>query len=552
MAGVFGIGTRALMAFQNALNTTGHNIANVNTPGYSRQRTEFATERPDFVGFGYLGNGVKIGDVQRLFDGFVVDRVRTGQSAYNQQQTYYELASQVDNLLGDPATALSPGLQSFFNAVQEVANDPTSTAARQVLITEADTLSSRFGQLHQGLEDGRSRINQQLRATVEEINGYATSIARLNDDIAIALSRGEGHAPNDLLDQRDRLVEQISERVAVRTVLQDDGEMNVFIGNGQNLVLGTDTNTLSVEPLGEDPDRLDIGLQSPGGTVRITNLITGGKLGGILEYRDKILGPSQNALGRIAIGLAVSFNDQHRLGMDLDGNAGQDFFNVPQAEVIPDPGNGGPGPVLVGFDDVAQLTLDDYRLSFDGTNSVLTRLSDGQTVAFASGSGTAVDPYIVDGISIVTDPAAVAGDTYLIRPTRQGGSGLGVAVTDTRKLAAADPAAGAGSVGDNTNALALAGLQQSLTLSNGTASFEQAYTALVGDVGTRTGQAQINAEAQGKVLEQAQNERDAISGVNLDEEAANLLKFQQAYQAAAQVIATAEQMFDTLLDAVRR
>jgi flagellar hook-associated protein 1 FlgK len=552
MASIYGISTRALLAFQNALSTTGHNIANVNTPGYSRQRVEFSTETPEFAGFGYLGKGVKIGDVRRLYDGFVVDRVRTSQSAYNQQQTYYELASEVDNLLGDSATAISPGLQSFFNAVQEVANDPTSAAARQVLLTEGETLSARFGQLDQALEDGRARVNARMTTVVSEINGYASSIAKLNEDIAAAQSRGDGHAPNDLLDQRDQLIEQLSEQVAVSTVPQDDGAINVFLGSGQTLVLGSDTTTLTAEPLGEDPDRLDIGLQGPGGTVRVTPFITGGTLGGLFEFRDQVLGPAQNALGRIAIGLADTFNTQHRQGLDLDGNTGADFFTLPQAQVIPNAANGGPGPVQVAYDDVNQLSADDYRLSYDGANWALTRLADGQGVPFASGSGTGGDPYIVDGISIVVDSGAVAGDRYLIRPTRPGASGLGVAITENRQIAASDPAAGPGAVGDNGNALALAGLQGALTLASGTASFEQAYSALVGEVGTRTRQAEINANAQGKLLDQAQAERESVSGVNLDEEAANLLRFQQAYQAAAQVIATAEDMFNTLLNAVRR
>ncbi len=551
MSSLLGISARALLSFQQGMNTTGHNIANVNTPGYSRQRVNLSNTPPDFSGYGYLGTGVQVDSVERIYDQFVIEQVRNSQSAYNEQQAYFDLARQIDDLLGDASTGLSPSLQAFFNGVQEVANDPTSTSARQVMLSEGENLVARFQQLDQRLGESRARVNDQMRTLVTEINDYASTIASLNEDIASALARSGGKPPNDLLDQRDVTIEKLSELISVSTIAQQDGMINVFVGNGQSLVLGTETTTLVAAPMSPDPDHLDIGFITPSGPAPITNIISGGKLSGLLEFRDNVLDPSQNALGRIAIGLTETFNEQHRLGMDLDGNPGQDFFIVPQTQVIPDSGNGGSGPVIVGFDAVDQLTLEDYRLDYDGANWALTRITDGQSVAFASGSGTAADPYLVNGISIQVDPAAAAGDTYLIRPTRLGAATLGMALSDNRQIAAADPSAGPGGVGDNRNALTLAGLQQALTLANGTDSINGAYTTLVADVGTHTRQAQLNASAQEGMLERAQAERESISGVNLDEEAANLLKFQQAYQAAAQVIATADLLFNTLIDAVR-
>ncbi len=551
MPSLLGISARALLSFQQGMNTTGHNIANVNTPGYSRQRVNFSNTPPEFSGFGYLGSGVQVDSVERIYDRFVVEQVRNSQSAFNEQQAYFNLARQIDNLLGDSASGLSPSLQAFFNGVQEVANDPTSTSARQVMRTEGENLVARFQQLDQRLGESRARANEQIRTVVTEINDYATTIASLNEDIASAWARSGGKPPNDLLDQRDATIERLAELISVSTLPQQDGMVNVFVGNGQSLVLGTETTTLVAAPMSPDPDHLDIGFVTPSGPAPITNIVSGGKLSGLFEFRDNVLDPAHNALGRIAIGLTETFNQQHRLGMDLDGNAGQDFFSVPQAQVIPDSGNAGSGPVVVGLDDVSQLTLEDYRLNYDGASWALTRSTDGQSVAFASGSGSAADPYLVDGISIQVDPAAAAGDTYLIRPTRLGAATLGVALSDNRQIAAADPSAGPGGVGDNRNALKLADLQHSLILANGTASISGAYTTLVADVGTYTRQAQLNVSAQEGMLEQAQAERESISGVNLDEEAAKLLKYQQAYQAAAQVIATADLLFKTLIDAVR-
>jgi flagellar hook-associated protein 1 FlgK len=629
---LLGIGSKALQAFQTALGVTGHNIANVNTPGYSRQRVDFDTRQPEYVGVGFMGTGVKVGAISRVYDSFVVEQVRTNQSAFTQQQTYFELAKQIDNLLGDTATTLSVGLQSFFNSVHEVANDPTSTAARQVMLTEAQTLTSRFHQINQSLEDSRTRLNRQLRDTVDEINSLSDSIASLNADISVALARSNSEPPNDLLDQREALLEELSQRVAVTAVPQDDGTVSVFIGSGQSLIIGDQASTLAASALGQDNDQLDIGITTSNGLVPITNLISGGRLAGLFEYRSQVLDPSQNALGRIAVGISVAFNAQHRRGMDLGGDIGRDFFASPQATVLPDADNGGPGPVTVNFNDISKLTTEDYRLGYDGAAWTLRRVSDGQVVPFDSGSGTSADPYIVDGISIVTDPTAVADDVYLIQPTREGAAQIGVAIDDNRHIAAAgavqadaassntgdgqistaqvldssDPdlltpvdivfdtpnsfqidgsgpsisyTAGAdidyngwrvqitgnpqagdtftvtsndGGVGDNGNALQLAALQQSLIMADGTASLDNAYTTLMADVGTKTRQAEINANAQQRLLEQSQADRESVSGVNFDEEAAKLIQFQQAYQAAAQVIAVADSMFETLINAVRR
>jgi flagellar hook-associated protein 1 FlgK len=406
--------------------------------------------------------------------------------------------------------------------------------------------------------------------------------------------------------------------------------LNVFIGTGQSLVIGGRASSLTTTPLAEDTQKLDIALVTTGTTISVSDFISGGTLGGLKEFTDRVLDPSKNTLGLIAIGMASAFNDQHRMGMDLDGATGQDFFVVPSVEVTADSGNVGAGPVNVTFDDVSQLTADEYELSFNGAWS-LTRSSDGQVVPFASGTGAPADPFLVNGLSIETDPAAVAGDRYVINPTRNGAGQIDMALTENRQIAAAgihfadaaagnagnatispaqvlnpsDPAllnpvsivfdaaaanysvnggapiaytSGAdidvngfrvqisgvpqpgdgftvnpnfGGVGDNGNALQLADMQQSLTLLGGTASFNDSYSALVADVATRTRQAEIGSAAQEHLLEQSHIARETVSGVNLDEEAADLLRFEQAYQAAAQVIAVADSLFDELLNAVR-
>lgn len=552
MSGVFGIGTSALLAYQRALSVTGQNIANVGNDGYSRQRIDLAVRNPQFSGAGWYGQGVDVVGVSRIADQFVQRQVLDNTSGSARQQVYYQYAQRADNLLADAEAGLAPVLQQFFAAVQDVANDPTSTAARQVLLSQGEALADRFAFLQRRLDDQRQVVEGQIGAAVDEINGLAAGIAALNQKIAEGIGQSGGATPNDLLDQRDAMIEQLSGLVAVQTLAQGDGTVNVMIGNGQNLVMGSTATVLTAQPLGADPSRTEIAVVNPGSTVGITDLISGGELGALLDVRRELLDPAQSALGRTAVGLALSFNELHRQGVDLDGAAGGDFFRVPQGEVLVGRGNSATGAPALTFTDAAALTAGDYRASFDGVEWRLTRTGSSTPLATAAPGGTlAADGFELDLSGIA---GATAGDSFDVRPTRTAAAGLGVAITDPRAFAAALPPATPGTsvVGDNRNALALADLSSERVLANGTTSISASYTELVANVGVRTRQAQLSAEAQGRMLEASRAQRESISGVNLDEEAANLLRYQQAYAAAAQVIATAGTMFDTLLMAVRR
>lgn len=552
MSGVFGIGTSALLAYQRALSVTGQNIANVGNDGYSRQRIDLAVRNPQFSGAGWYGQGVDVVGVSRIADQFVQRQVLDNTSGSARQQVYYQYAQRADNLLADAEAGLAPVLQQFFAAVQDVANDPTSTAARQVLLSQGEALADRFAFLQRRLDDQRQVVEGQIGAAVDEINGLAAGIAALNQKIAEGIGQSGGATPNDLLDQRDAMIEQLSGLVAVQTLAQGDGTVNVMIGNGQNLVMSSTATVLTAQPLGADPSRTEIAVVNPGSTVGITDLISGGELGALLDVRRELLDPAQSALGRTAVGLALSFNELHRQGVDLDGAAGGDFFRVPQGEVLVGRGNSATGAPALTFTDAAALTAGDYRASFDGVEWRLTRTGSSTPLATAAPGGTlAADGFELDLSGIA---GATAGDSFDVRPTRTAAAGLGVAITDPRAFAAALPPATPGTsvVGDNRNALALADLSSERVLANGTTSISASYTELVANVGVRTRQAQLSAEAQGRMLEASRAQRESISGVNLDEEAANLLRYQQAYAAAAQVIATAGTMFDTLLMAVRR
>lgn len=546
--GLLGTAASGLLAFQRAISVTGHNISNANTEGYSRQRVELGTRPPGFTGQGFIGNGVKIESIERVFDNFVAERLRNTTSSSARYDTLAMMSGRISNLLGDNQAGLGTGLESFFNAVQAVADDPSSIPARQLLLTEGESLVARFQNLDAQLDSMRDEINGGLSSIVAEINDLSSSIAEANRNIVDATSQGGGAAPNDLLDKRDMLINRLSEFVSVRTVEQENGALNVFVGSGQSLVTGFLSSQLQATPNEFDNRYLEMAVTGAGISTVITDNLTGGRLGAMLEFRDQTLDSAQNALGRIAITLGVEFNRQHNVGMDLEGTPGSDFFAVTTPLVAANANNAGAATVTASFDgaNVDTLTTEDYVLAFDGSAWSLRRTSDGQPVSM-SGTG----PFLADGVQINIAGGAAAGDRFLIRPTRSGSSDMATLISNPREIAAAAPAAGP-APGDNSNALLLANLQTAHSMENSTTHFQGAYAQLVGELGTQTRSAQINADAQAALLSQAHESRDAVSGVNLDEEAANLLRFQQAYQALAQVISVSDSTFQTLLDAVRR
>ena len=316
---LLGIGTSGLMAYQRAMATTGNNIANVNSEGYSRQRVEFNERAPQLIGNEYIGRGTEVSAIRRLYDDFLGAQVRTDASGASGLETYYGLASQVNNMLADPQAGLTPAMGRFFAAAQEVANDPSSLPARQVMLSEGESLARRFGDLDERLRSLDSSLNNQMRAVVGEINGLAESIAAINGDIA----KSPGQAPGELLDQRDRLLQQLSERVSVRIYAQDDGSLNVMVGNGQPLVAGSQARPLAVVQDPYDTSRVEIGFDTGGGPVIISDLLRSGTLGGMLDFRDRLLDPSRNALGQLAVGVASTFNEQQQMGTDLQGEIGR-------------------------------------------------------------------------------------------------------------------------------------------------------------------------------------------------------------------------------------
>ncbi len=631
MADMLNTAVSGLMAFQQEIDTTSNNISNANTPGYSRETTDLVSVPGPYIGDLSIGNGVQVSSVQRVYNQTVASQVVSATSAFNQLSSFSTQAAEVDNLLGSTSDGLSSQLQSLASALQTVANAPTSSASRQAFLSQAQQLVSNLQSDDSSLQGLQSQANEQLTSAASQVTSLAQSIATLNKQIMADTSPSQ-QAPSSLLDQRNQLINQLAAYATVTTTQQSDGSVNIYIGSGQTLVTGTTAASLTTIPSAYDPSEEHLALTTAAGPTDVTSQISGGTLGGTLQFRSQMLQPAQNSLGQVAVVLSNAMNAQNQAGLDQSGNLGGAIFSVGGPSVLPDSANNGNATVSATVSNANAITTDNYILRFDGTNWSLSNASSGGSVTM-SGNGSAGNPFVADGLSLVVGAGAQAGDSYLIEPTSAAVSGMQVLLTDPSQLAAAAPlltsatggnagsatidqgsvatngswvrgnytlsftapaayqvtnsagvvvqngaytsgapinfngiqvavsgapAAGdsfsvndnASGSGDNRNLSIMAGLLNQ-SLIGGTTSINSAVNQMVTNIGIQTSQAQSGTTAQQSVLTDATNAQQSVSGVNLDEEAANLVQYQQAYQAAAQVINVSSTLFKSLLNAVQ-
>ncbi|OPG85014.1 flagellar hook-associated protein FlgK [Stutzerimonas stutzeri] len=683
MSDLLSIGLSGLSASKTQLSITGHNITNVNTPGYSRQDASQATRSPQFSGAGYIGSGTTLVEIRRTYSEFLTTQLRSSTSLSSDVEAYKSQINQLDSLLAGTATGITPSLQKFFSALQTAAEDPANIPARQLVLAEAEGLSRRFNTLYDRLSEQNSFTNKQMSAVTDQVNRLAGSIGSLNEAIAVAAANGK--QPNDLLDARDEAVRELSTYIGVTVVPQDDSSFNIFIGSGQPLVVGSSAARLEVVPGQGDPNRHEVQFVSGGSRQTITTQITGGELGGLIRYREEVLDSTMNSLGRLALVVSDQVNSQLGQGLDLKGQAGSPLFGNYNDEALAKlrvnafVGNTSNAQPALNITDTSVLTTSDYLMTFDGTlpdGYSARRLSDGQpiTVELDSGVLTFTDQNGRDqGFEVVVgNPPPALNDKFSLQPTRRGATDIKTVLDQADQLAFAAPVraesnlqnAGTGvisqpdmlsgpspididdlntafgnglnlqatanadgtytltdplptgwsyvdssgndlgaspelksgntntvrlahtdgyqfefslsgrpqtddsftlkfnqsGVSDNRNALKLVDLQgkQTVGVSLGAdgkvisgVSLIDGYGELVERVGTLTAQARMDSEATGAILKQAKDNRDSLSAVNLDEEAANLIKFEQYYNASAQIIQVARSLFDTLISIFR-
>lgn len=629
MADLLETGKSALLAFQRAMATTSHNIANVNTEGYSRQRVDFQSNPSDGLSVRSTGNGVRVENIERMGDQFATARVTAATSAHAEQEVHFQMASRLDNMVATDGISVDPALNSFFNAVQSANADPSSVATREVVVENAAQLADRFISLQGHFDDTQNEINDRTREAVNVVDGLAQSIAGLNKSIISAPSGPNSQQAHDLKDHRDQLVTELSEYMDVDTLIQGNGSMSVFVGKGINLVTGVDAQRISTTRDTLYPERLQIELGEAPNSQKITSRLQGGVIGGLNEFSENTLHDARHKLGQLSIIVADELNKQQTMGVDLNGNVGEALFGTTPPVTFSDSENAGTGEVQAIITDAQALQSSDYILRFDGANFTATRSSDGVTT-------TAGTPFNVDGIEISLSGTPVAGDTFVVSATGRAAGFMeslidnaeelalagrlitsseisnlsdarvsNATVTDTTNPALSDAIdivftsdttfdlvdAGTGTVlsganayvdgdpiafngwetsisgaarngdvhsidpnvnarGDNSNGLEIAKMQTDL-LVNGTESFSDTYGSLVSLIGSDTSAAATRANALESLKFSAVERQANDQGVSLDEEAIDLTRFQQAYQAAAQVISTSENMFQTILGAIR-
>jgi flagellar hook-associated protein 1 FlgK len=410
-SGFFNVGVSGLNTAQMGLLTTGHNIANASTEGYNRQYIVQRNSSPVFTGSGFLGTGANVQTVRRVYSDFLATQVRVAETSVAELEAYGNQLAQIDNLLADPSAGVSPTLQEFFSAVSDLGSTPSSAPARQAMLSAAEALAARFQAVDQQLTAMRSSVNTQVMTQVTTINSMVSQVAEINQRIIVAQAAGPGQPANDLYDQRDQLINDLNKEVRINVQVETDGSYSLFFGTGQPLVVGTQTYQLKAMASREDLTHLEVALISPNGqTMRLPeSLVSGGHLGGLLQFRSQSLDLAQNSLGRVAMAIATTVNTQHRLGQDLRGLTGGDFFRSIQPAVLGAPTNLGSAQVD------ASITESDYRFEYDAAASNpyrITRLSDNTTSSYAS------IPITVDGILISQLGGVISdGDAFLIKPS---------------------------------------------------------------------------------------------------------------------------------------
>ena len=661
------IGISGLNVSQTSLQITGNNIANADQASYSRQRAEVVTRPEQLRSGGYIGAGSIVNNITRVVDDFLSTQIRLDTGSFSNLDVYSTNLDQLDSLLAGDSNGLSQSISDFYSALESSIQDPTSVPARQVVLSQAEAMVERFNTLSSGIEQQTASVNEQMDSLTQQVTTIAQGIADVNKAIDVQTGKGGGASPNQLLDQRDELLRQLSELVSVTTV-KSGNAINVFVGNGQPLVVGNEAATLATQASTREPGNTEIMYVGQNGVPQqITDFVKGGKIGGLLDFRDSVIPLALNSMGRIALGMADTLNQQNHLGLDLEGNLGGDIFtdinsgSLPGQRVVADSSNTGGATVVANIANVSQLSVSDYTLAWtSATNYQIVRSTDNSVVTGTVGAFPAT--INIDGVNIDVSGAPAAGDRFYIRPTRTAATSMSMDMQRLQELAYASPITtdadigntGSGSISqgsmieilngpgepfeftgstgpqlqpptmirfstatdytvydnsnpaapvalfsgtmipgqnndiflngpgslpqytgyqvqlsgypaagdeftinfnadgssDNRNGVALGQTRVAETLDQSTTNFENAYGSLIEEVGTKAAKTRVSRDAAESLLNQSKANRDAISGVNMDEEASNLIRYQQAYSANAQVINIARTIFDTLLSSL--
>jgi|JRYH01.1.fsa_nt_gb flagellar hook-associated protein 1 FlgK len=545
MSGLLGIGQSALLAAYAQLQTTGHNIANAATPGYSVQQVSLATSIPSGTGGGYIGSGVDVVTVERRYDRFLAAAVSAGTAAAAADGIRAEQLGRVDSLLADTQNGIGAAIDDLYLAMADVVNRPADPNAREVVLARADSLAAKLRGTDEQLRSLAAESGQRLEQMTVEATDVLASLARLNEKIALA--SGAGHAPNDLLDERDRLVRSLNGYLTANVVERADGTVTVTAAGGEPLLVGSRAASLRTVPDPASPDRRQVAIVMDSVTLPLgAAALGGGALAGLLAFRDEDLQAVRTSLGQLAAGIAAGFNAQQALGVDANGAQGQPMFAIGASGLASD------FALLLGSGSQLATGLAMTAQAASGNAGDLSVAAFAATGPAPMSSAPVTFTFNADGSFDVSgagtgDPAGVAwtpgspivfnGWSIELRGTPQAGDRIEVVPTP-------DPSS------DNRNARAMVLLADQPLVDGRTLT--DAFASMLGEVGRRTRTAETSEAVSGRLLADAEAAQANLAGVNLDEEAARLLQYQQMYQAAARVIQAAQSMFDTLLSATAR
>jgi len=658
---LYNTGVSGLLSAQQQLATTGNNIANVNTEGYSRQRAEQNASMGIYSGGNYIGTGTYIEDISRVYDQFSYKEQLLSQTNLSHADSLNVDLGQLDQVMSFSGGAINSSIESFYEAINSVSDNPSDLGLRDMALSQAQILSEDFNSMNAELTQLVQSKNGEIEEIASHISDISVEIAKINEQILYAQNSVQGQA-NDLLDARDRLVNDLSQFTSVNTVEDNLGVMTVMIGNGATLVAGITALSVGVKAGDPDPDKTVLSIVGPNSAVNLNGASVGGVLAAKYEFRDEHLAQAQSEIDRIAMAISATVNDAQQSGLDLNEIQGANLFtdiNSPlleQSRLLTPSQNTGTLQATVNITDVSKIPTDEFMVEFDGTNYTMTNLSNSSTLNLGTPgniNSNAMDTY---GFQFIEDSgAAVAGDFFIIKPTNNSAAlinvelnaGAGIAASsaievtpsttniggasveitsvngasDAQAYVAANnlvvdiyengsgafeyriydsvtsadivpatsfipgskllvdiapsPAnavfqieikgsptgataaapdtfsiAGSFGVGNNQNALLLASTQEAGIINGGKETFNQSLSSSTATVGSSAASAELTEGTAQALFTQAYNRNQSTSGVNLDEEAANLLKYQQAYQAASQIISTANTIFDTLLAVV--
>lgn len=531
-----------LLAAERAIATTSHNIANANTEGYSRQSVTQVARVAQQSGSLLDGAGVQTQAVQRIHNDYLETRLQSVTSEYSRIETISQLSNRVNTLFVEENSGLNSAQVAFFNALEDAANNPHAQAPAEHVIATADELVSRFNFVDSELNDLQSQVNFSIQSELTEINELSANIHALNQQIARVSSSASNNPPSDLLDERDALLQELSGYVNITALPRNSLGIDVIMDNGVSLVTLAGAASLQTISNPADPDKLSFVINNTNGS-RTVSEPTGGSLGGLLEFGRDVLDNTRSELGQLAAVMAHAVNDLYEEIDPANANnpvARAEFFTQDLNSPVANSNNQGAASVAIEMVDPGAISSSSYVMTYDGSGYTITRLSDYAQVS----GGTSLT---MDGIEFNVSGAAVAGDSFTIKPF------VGVAKDiDVKPVEATDLGT---MVGSSTQqyipvSQTIADLRSTAIFNNGAASLSEQYATLVAGVGSATKTADVQLQSMSSILEDARNRHDQLSGVSLDEEAANLIKYQQAYEASARVMVVSGTMFDTLLAAI--